>query len=96
MKFVSLFFDKEQFGGTSISPFWKATPWRLLRRTWRRASWRVCPRKRHAFLKKDGLVFGEILHDTFRTSLCVDAGMLAYQGEAGVLKKAFAIDTQLI
>ena len=37
----------------------------------------------------------EILHDTFRTSLCTDAGMLAYQGEAGVLKKAFAIDTQL-
>ncbi len=37
----------------------------------------------------------EILHDTFRTSLCTDAGMLAYQGEAVVLKKAFAIDTPL-
>ena len=92
LKFVSLFFDKEQFANEYFALESDAVE-AIKTYVEKGIVASLSEKKTCVWVQKMGS-FYEILHDTFRTSLCVDAGMLAYQGEAGVLKKAFAIDTQ--
>ena len=93
VKFVSLFFDKEQFANEYFALESDAVE-AIKTYVEKGIVASLSEKKTCVWVQKMGSYY-EILHDTFRTSLCVDAGMLAYQGEAGVLKKAFAIDTQL-
>ena len=92
VKFVSLFFDKEQFANEYFALESDAVE-AIKTYVEKGIVASLSEKKKCVWVQKMGS-FYEILHDTFRTSLCVDAGMLAYQGEAGFLKKAFAIDTQ--
>ena len=92
LKFVSLFFDKEQFANEYFALESDAVE-AIKTYVEKGIVASLSEKKKCVWVQKMGSYY-EILHDTFRTSLCVDAGMLAYQGEAGFLKKAFAIDTQ--
>ena len=92
VKFVSLFFDKEQFANEYFALESDAVE-AIKTYVEKGIVASLSEKKTCVWVQKMGSYY-EILHDTFRTSLCVDAGMLAYQGEAGFLKKAFAIDTQ--
>ena len=92
VKFVSLFFDKEQFANEYFALESDAVE-AIKTYVEKGIVASLSEKKKCVWVQKMGSYY-EILHDTFRTSLCVDAGMLAYQGEAGFLKKAFAIDTQ--
>ena len=85
VKFVSLFFDKEQFANEYFALESDAVE-AIKTYVEKGIVASLSEKKTCVWVQKMGSYY-EILHDTFRTSLCVDAGMLAYQGEAGVLKR---------
>tara|TARA_B100000073_G_scaffold278457_1_gene238825 strand:- start:5904 stop:6950 length:1047 start_codon:yes stop_codon:yes gene_type:complete len=95
VKFVSLFFDKEQFANEYFALESDAVD-AIKNYVEKGIVASLAEKKTCVWVQKsfDGQHY-EILHDVYRTSLCTDAGMNAYEGEEGVLKKAFAIDTQL-
>ena len=93
VKFVSLFFDKEQFANEYFALESDAVE-AIKTYVEKGIAASLSQKKTCVWVQKMGSYY-EILHDTFRTSLCTDAGMVAYRGETGVLKKAFAIDSQL-
>jgi iron complex transport system substrate-binding protein len=95
VKFVSLFFDKEQFANEYFALESDAVE-AIKNYVEKGIVASLAEKKTCVWVQKsfDGQYY-EILHDVYRTSLCTDAGMNAYEGEEGASKKAFAIDTQL-
>ena len=77
VKFVSLFFDKEQFANEYFALESDAVE-AIKTYVEKGIVASLSEKKTCVWVQKMGSYY-EILHDTFRTSLCVDAGMLAYQ-----------------